>query len=304
MQILSEIDLGEVKDTTLNIAQLSAKDFSNLQGCDVEVVVCSRGTATKLLNANLPNLKLIQLTSAGFDGVPLEEYRKKGVSVANVSEVYGIPIAETVVFGMLEIAKRIHVFPENRTPKLTRGYASTITELSEKTVIILGAGNIGTEIAKRLSGFNMNIIAYARHKKENPWFDGFITDRLELFEILKKVDYVVSTLPDNENSKGFISTEFLQAMNHTAYFINVGRRKTIDEEALYRALKHRNIQGAILDMFEKLPNPVTNKFRRLSNVIVWPGLSAISKETNERLKQTIIKNLIELERGEPHGVVN
>ena len=80
-------------------------------------------------------------------------------------------------------------------------------------------------------------------------------------------------------------------MKKSAYFINVGRRKTINEEALYRALKEREIQGAALDMFEKLPNPVTNKFRRLNNVIVWPGLTAISRETNDRLRKVVVRNL-------------
>lgn len=282
-----DLDIEGVSSKEITLKTMGAYEHND----EVVAIVGSRAMAIQCADMDFPSLRFFQLMSAGFDGVPVEKFKQKSVVVSNAANVYGIPIAETIIFGMLEIAKRIHVNPENRFPRITRGYENYITELYEKNVVILGMGNIGTELAKRLTGFGMHITGYARHKRENPWVKMVVTNKEELFALLNKADYVVSTLPDNEDSRGFISEEFFSAMKKSAYFINVGRRKTINEEALYRALKEREIQGAALDMFEKLPNPVTNKFRRLNNVIVWPGLTAISRETNDRLRKVVVRNL-------------
>lgn len=304
MLIISEIDLGPQCNPDLEIHQIKKNELKKYEGRPVTVIICSRKTAIEAANLIFPELILIQLTSAGFDEVPLDFFTKKGVKVANVSGVYGITIAETVVFVMLEIAKKVRNNPENRWPRLTRGYDNFITELYGKTAVILGIGNIGTETAIRLKGFGIRVIGYARHKKEASCFDEIITDRQELLKWLCEADFLISTLPGNDESKGFVSSDLIGGLKKTSCFINVGRRSTIDETALYKALKEKRIMGAVLDMFEKLPNPITNKFHRLSNTIVLPGTAAISKETNKRLKEYILFNLQALAKGKESGIVN
>ncbi len=277
----------------INIKKLG--DYS----CNSSVVaiVGSRAMAIKCAEMEFPSLRLFQLTSAGFDGVPCETYRQKGVAVANAGSVYSNPIAETVIFGMLLVAKKLHKNANNRHVKLQRHY-NTITELAGKSVLIMGAGNIGTSIAERLQGFGMVIEGYDPFCVDKPQYHHIVRNRKELLDNINRYDYVISTLPDNEQTKGFINAEIFEKMKKSSVVVNVGRKAVFNEKDFLYALKKKKIGGAVLDIFEKLPNPITNPFRRLSNVVVLPGVAAISQEVNERLKTHITNNLNAMLNGE------
>ena len=294
-KVIAEYDFPN--DTVVKRATID--DLSSYNGDKRVVAICgSRAMAIACAKMDLPSLKLFQLTSAGFDGVPGKEYAQRGVAVANAGSVYSVPIAETVVFGILQMAKRLRKNPNNRRFKLRRGYDSTITELGGKNVLIMGAGNIGTAVADRLKGFDVTIDGYDPFCPEKPQYKKILRSRQELVSSLGKYDYIVSTLPDNEATKGFIDKELFACMKKTAVIVNVGRKAVFNGEDFYLALKKKQIGGAVLDMFEKLPNPITNKFRRCKNVIVLPGVSAISKEVGGRLKEHMYKNVIAMLDGE------
>lgn len=257
---------------------------------EVCIIAGSRKMSNKANQMDLPGLRFFQLTSAGFDGVPIKELMGKGVLISNVGSTYSIPIAETVVYGLLMMAKKLHSNPNNRHIKIQRHY-NELSELFEKRVMILGAGSIGTEIAKRLSGFEMIVNGYAQKNGDRPFFNSIICDRQILEKDICNYDYIISTLPDNRNTQGFIDMNLITKMHCSAIFVNVGRTNVINQEDLYRALKKKYIGGAVLDMFEKLPNPITNRFRRLNNVIVLPGVAAISQEAAARLKRFCSDNI-------------
>lgn len=290
----------DVQVTKITYKTMDAYDHNN----NVVAIAGSRAIAIKANKMNFPGLKLFQLTSAGFDGVPLEEFRDKGVMVANAGSTYSVPIAETVVLGMLLMAKKLHSNPNNRHAKIQRHYIE-IKELSAKEVMILGAGSIGTEIAKHLSGFDMTVDGYAQSEGTRPYFNRVICGRNELVATISNYDYVISTLPDNDNTRGFIDKELLSRMQQTAVIVNVGRKAVFNEGDLFAALKTKTVGGAVLDIFERFPNPVTNRFRRLRNVVVLPGVSAISQEATERLKDLLKKNIFFILVGkEPEHVIN
>lgn len=271
---------------------------------DVVAIAGSRAMAIKANKMDFPALKFFQLTSAGFDGVPLKELGQKGVRVANAGSTYSVPIAETVVMGMLLMAKRLHSNPNNRHAKIQRHYIE-IRELYDKKVMILGAGSIGTEIAKRLSGFGMTVDGYAQSEGTRTYFNHVICGREVLLSVIGEYDYVISTLPDNEKTRGFFNKEILDGMKQTAVVVNVGRKSVFQEGDFFAALRNQLIGGAVLDMFERIPNPVTNKFRRLRNVIVLPGVSAISQEVNKRLKYFLTRNILAvLQEQNPNHIIN
>lgn len=282
----------------VEVKKCSIKNLGEYDGnAEVVAISGSRAMAIQAVQMRLPSLKLFQLTSAGFDGVPGEEYAKRGVAVANAGSVYSQPIAETVVFGMLLMAKKLHANPNNRHLKIQRHY-STITELADKAVLIMGAGNIGTAIAKRLGGFDMCIEGYDPFCPEKPEYRRMLRTREDLMQNMGRYSYVISTMPDNEQTRGFINAELLQKMNANTVIVNVGRKAVFNQDDLYQVLKEKRIAGAVLDMFEKLPNPITNRFRRLHNTIVLPGVSAISQEVNGRLKEHMYRNLLAYVQGE------
>ena len=304
--VLTEKELGApALPDDVRIQRFKSRDilgFNNNRG--IVAIVGSRATAKLAATINLPELKLFQLTSAGFDGVPTDLFKERGVAVANAGTVYSVPIAETVVLGVLLMAKRIRKNPNNRRFKLLRGYDSTITELKGKKILIMGAGNIGTAIADRFAGFEAEIDGYDVFPVNKPQYGKIIVGRDNLLQCVGEYDYIISTMPDTCQTRGFIDRELLDKTS-AAVVVNVGRRAVFNEDDLYRALKNKTLNGAVLDMFEKIPNPITNRFRRLSNVIVFPGVAAISKEVNERLRNHMVKNVRALVSGEPlSNVVN
>ena len=297
--VLSEKEIScERFPEDVRVVKIKAKDISGYDGnSDVVAIAGSRGLAIRCAQMNFPSLKLFQLTSAGFDNVPLEKFSKKNIFVANAGSVYSVPIAETVVFGILQMAKKVRKNPNNRHFKLTRGY-NTITELADKKVLIMGAGNIGTAVAERLSGFEMKIWGYDPYCEDKEPYEKILKNREELNENISSFDYIVSTLPDNNETKGFINKEIFSLMKKSAVIVNVGRKAVFNKEDFLRALKTKEIGGAVLDMFEKLPNPITNPFRRLDNVIVLPGVAAISREVKERLRLHITDNVLAMINGD------
>ena len=287
-----------VKHVNLN----SIEEYNNNK--DVVAIAGSRAMAIKCADMSLPGLRLFQLTSAGFDGVPCQKYAERNIAVANAGSVYSAPIAETVVFGMLTIAKKLRKNPNNRRVRILNR-SSEITELLEKNVLIMGAGNIGTAVAERLKGFEMNIDGYDPYCDDKPQYRKIIRSKDELLSRLSEYDYVVSTLPDNDQTRKMIDKSFFFKMKKSAVVINVGRRAVFNEDDFYNALKKQIICGAVLDMFEKIPNPLQNKFRRLKNVVIIPGVSASSREVNERLRIHMTNNILSAINGdEIKNVIN
>lgn len=256
----------------------------------VVAVVCCRKSATLLAEMNYPQLKLVQLTSTGFDGVPIEKLAEKGIAVSNIRNIYNNSIAETVVYGFLCMAKRLHQDPKNHRVKLTRRYRC-ITELAGKKLLVMGCGSIGTSIVKRFDGLEMAVDGYNPFIPVIPPYGEMYSTREQLLENLKKYDYVVSTIPATEQTIMFCNGEFFEAMGQRAVFCNVGRADTVDEDALYRALKDKIIGGAVLDVVELLPVKLFHRFRWLKNTLVLPGIAANSQESSENVKRTLTQNI-------------
>ena len=296
--ILSDKELNQSEfpeDVILERVTYKTLDNFNKR-IEVIAIAGSRAMAIKAASMDFPEWKLFQRTSAGFDGVPNDVFASNGIAVATVGNVYSAPIAETVIFGMLTMAKKLRNNPNNRHFKLQRHY-DAISELLDKNVLILGAGSIGTAVAQRLSGFEMMIDGYAQKEGNRPFFNHIICRREELLKELNGYDYIVSTLPDNALTRKFIDAEIFKQMKNTAVVVNVGRKDVFNQDDFFQALRRGQIGGAVLDMFEKIPNPIQNKFRRLSNVIVLPGVAAISQEVNLRLIKHLTKNLLAVING-------
>ena len=150
---------------SMNIRFLSIRDLKTDKNLnEIQVVICNRIFAKRLIEYDLPCLKFIQLTSVGFDGVDLALLRKRNIMVSNTKNVYSKGMAEYVVYALLKSAKRHNRSIRNNLIRFQRNYRY-ITELAGKKVTIIGVGDIGSEIAKRLSAFDMQVFGFAKNKR-------------------------------------------------------------------------------------------------------------------------------------------
>ena len=250
----------------------------------------------------MPNCKFIQLFSTGYDDIDPIQFRKKGIDLSNAKSIYDETLAEYVLLVMLKYAKRYHKSMKNGMFRPLRNY-HYITELEGKTVGIMGVGQIGSKVARLLSGFNMRIVGFANKTKEKALFDK-VYHQDTIHDFLGECDFVINTLPHSEQTIGLLDEERFSMMKDTVVFINIGRESIYKKkDMLYFFNTHRDAT-AILDIFELIPNPFS-KLHRLSNIYITPRVAAISQESDDRLKELILKNLQAYFEGKkPQFVIN
>jgi len=280
-----------------DLQMVTADTIKQYEGnTDVEALVCSRDVAQVAQHMNIPNLKVIQLFSAGFDDIDPQLLKSKGIHLCNAANVYNTGMAEFVVYAILMRAKRYHKSLKNHWLRPLRNY-HYITELAGKTVGVLGAGNIGGQIAKRLEAFEMHVLGYDIKTDDRPHFEK-IYNKEGLTEFLGRCDYIVNCMPLFKSTEGMLCKDWFEKMKTDVTIVNVGRKRIINDKDFLIFLRSHKEATAILDMFEKFPNPITNPYRRLSNVLILPGVTAISQEINIKLKNLILENMQRLHNGE------
>lgn len=233
------------------------------------------------------NLKTVQLTSAGLDRVPIEYINSKGIKLFNARGVYSIPMAEWAVSVILNHYKFSTVFLEQQT---NHDWAKIrdLQELNGKDVAIIGAGNVGSEVAKRLQAFGTNNIGYDIQSFENPYFN-------HIYEISEfqpdGFDIIILTAPHNKETHHFINRQTLERFKSGCILINMSRGGLISEEDLINVLTERTDISAILDVFEVEPLAVDSKLWSMQNVKVFPHNSFEGENNENRLHELILRNM-------------
>lgn len=234
------------------------------------------------------NLRLVQLTSAGVDRVPLNYINEKGIQLFNARGVYSIPMAEWAILKILEIYKKSRVFYKNQE-KHKWEKQRNLLELTDKTAAIIGYGSVGMEIAKRLKAFGVTVISVDKQLKEDDYIDeSILIDNLEV--ALKKSDVIILTLPLTDETKHLINEEKINVMKDNAVLINVSRGGIIDENALIESLEKDKFLGVALDVFEEEPLNESSLWD-FDNVTITPHNSFVSDKVSERLFDFMIENL-------------
>jgi phosphoglycerate dehydrogenase-like enzyme len=259
----------------------------------IDAVVCNY-LFTAQDFGNFRNLKLIQLTSAGLDRVPVEQIRSKGCKLFNARGVYSIPMAEWAVGRILEHYKHFNKFnsvQQNREWIKDRD----IKEIIGTKTAIIGAGNIGQEVAKRLSAFGSEVTGYDVVLGERPYFDKIMHINALSSEV-GDYDIVVLTAPYTKETHHLLSSEILNSLRKDAILVNIARGGLIDTKALINVLTERTDLFAALDVFEEEPLTKENVIWSLSNVAVSPHNSFVSNGNNNRMFSVIYSNLKEFIR--------
>lgn len=246
---------------------------------------------------NFPNLRFVHGLSAGYEHFPLEEFKQRGIRLCNLKGVYGIPISECIISGILSICKKEYVFFEQKKHKIFRRF-SNLAEIYGKTAAILGTGDIAYQTAIRLKAFGVRTIGFNRHPSVLEYFDE-VHSINEIHQYLPISDFVIITLPSNEESYHFANKEFFHNMKKTAIFVNVGRGSVVDETALIDALEQQQIKAAVLDVYEVEPLPEKSPLWEMDNVYLYPHTMSGSDLAFERIEDLLYENLKAYLEGKP-----
>lgn len=237
---------------------------------------------------DFPNLKFIQLLSMGMDQIDLEYCKKHFITVKNAGDTYAIPIAEYVVGALLTLFRGIHLHLHHQKEKQWIKIRQ-LQELNEQKAMILGTGNIGREIAKRLKAFNVYVCGYNQSGKKVDYFDQVIHQ--DLYEHLSHYDIVVCTLPLTDKTNQMINDDFFTHCKNGIVFVNVSRGQLVDELSLIRNMKQGKVDKAILDVYEQEPLNPESELYTFKHCILSPHNSYVSTGNYQRLKAIIANNI-------------
>ena len=253
-----------------------------------EAVICN-GLFTFQNIAAFSNLKYIQLTSAGFDRVPMDYIHAHGIGIRNAAGVYSVPMAEWTVLRLLELTKNAPALLENQHKALWEKDRSWL-ELAGRTACIIGFGAYGAETAKRLKAFGMNVLAVNRSKKDSPVVDqGYPLDRLD--DAISQADAVILAIALTAETRDLMNRERLGKLKPGAVLINAARGGLVDEDALVEALDGGTLSGAALDVFRTEPLPENSPLWCHPRVLVSPHNSFVGDHNQTRLTNIVLNNL-------------
>ena len=244
---------------------------------------------------DFPELRYIQLTSAGTDRIPEDYIRQKNIAVRTARGVYSRPMAEYAVGSVLQLYKGSPEFYENQKQHLWKKNRCC-RELSEERVCIIGAGSVGTETARLFSAFTPEVYGIDLYPRKNSCFrEVFPIDRLD--EQIGLSDIVILTLPLTDETRDMFDKKRFAAMKENSVFINIARGGLVDERALSEALDD-HLYGAVVDTFRHEPLSPDSDLWDKKNLIITPHNSFVSDRNEERMWQVIYNSLTEYIAGQ------
>lgn len=266
----------------------SAKEELDAVLVDAEVIVGF--VPTRNIASRAPKLKWIQLTSAGVDRFINTEIQNSSIILTNASGIHAVPISEFVLQLMLMFIKQAPSCFKLKQEKQWRRVSPGV--LRDKTVGIVGLGNIGKEVARLSKAFGMKVLAVDADKKPGRARNvDMVSPPDKLIEVIRECDFVVICVPLTPATRKMIGEKEFKVMKPTAYFINIARGGIVDEEVMVRALEEKWIAGAGLDVFATEPLPVESKLWELPNAILSFHISGTMENYGKLANELFLKNL-------------
>ena len=288
-------------------------EIHSVRPSDFEEQVSRAERATCLINSRsylqwheealsrLPNLRFISVCGIGTDSIHLVAARARGITVSNIPGKTAPVVAEHAFGLMFAAAKRSSWY----TGELRSGRwgMKEGVFLSDKTVGILGTGNIGAEMARMCNAFGMRVIAHTWNpspERAERLGVTFVT----LDELMSQSDVISIHTKLTDESRGMIGAREIGLMKPEGILVNVARGPIVDESALVDALNAGSIGGAALDVFEDEPLPADSPILQCDQVVLTPHIADMTPEGFDLLNQGVVENTLAFLNGSPQNVVN
>jgi lactate dehydrogenase-like 2-hydroxyacid dehydrogenase len=247
------------------------------------------------LIAKLPNLEIIASFGVGVDNIDLAAAKAANVRVTNTPDVLNDAVAELTIGLMISLARRI---PQGdrfvRDGKWLNGGFGLFSELTGKTVGILGLGRIGKEIALRAQAMKMRVVYHGRHRQSDEPYVYYDS----LPDMARDVDWLVLMAPGGKETQRIVTRGVLEALGPEGYLVNMARGSLVDEDALVEVLVAGRLGGAALDVFDNEPN-VPAALLALDNVVLSPHQGSATLQTRSKMGALLVRNLDAWFAGDP-----
>lgn len=279
--------------------------IQKIQDADALITLLSTQVSRQVIES-APKLKIIANYGAGFNNIDIQAAREHHINVTNTPIASTNATAELTMGILLAVARRI---PEGDQLCRNEGFNGWSPlffrgrEVSGKTIGIIGLGEIGTAVAKRAKGFDMNIL-YTGPKRYEDKEAELNAKYVTLDTLLERSDFVTLNCAYNEQLKHMIDYEAIQKMKPTSYLINASRGPIVYEAELVKVLKEGVIEGAALDVFEFEPQ-ITEELKSMKNVVITPHIGNATFEARDMMADIVATNVVkQLSDETPNYIVN
>lgn len=270
----------------------SARDIAN---ADVTIGVC-----TEEVLKQARHLEWIQWPAAGVERcVQQPALHERHILLTNLQRAAGPSMAEHVIAMMLLLSRHLDYYLREQQQGHWAGDGPEASDLEGKTLLVVGLGGIGTEVARRAHAFGMRITATRASGRGGPDFVDYVGLPDELPKLAREADYVVNCAPLTAQTTGIFNREFFAGMKSSAYFLSVGRGRSTVTADLTAALTEHRIAGAGLDVADPEPLPPDSPLWRAPNLLITPHVSANSALADEQRYALLRENLRRYAAGEP-----
>ncbi len=251
----------------------------------------------KVIIDSMERCRIIANYAVGYNNIDVSYANSKGITVTNTPDVLTDSTADLAMTLVLACSRRLNEGEEMMRKKMFKGWQPRLLlgiELKDKIFGIIGAGRIGTAVAKRASGFGVNILYY--DGRENPEIESIGGKKVSLNNLLKRSDIISLHLPLTESTYHLLNRERLLLVKETAVLINTARGEIVDEKELIRMLQQKKLFAAGFDVYENEPS-VNPELLKLNNVVLLPHLGSATTDARNEMAKLAAKNVISVLNG-------
>ena len=267
---------------------------------DADALIVGNDKVPRNVIEKCKNLKVIAKHGVGVDAIDIETANRLGIIVTNAPATNSQEVAD-LVFGFLTMLSR-GLYQANYDTKVGKWIKPTGISLYKKTIGVVGLGAIGIAVAKRALGFGMNVLGY--DIAENPSALKVGVKYVGIDELLSKSNFISMHLPLTKNTFNILNADRFKLITKGTILVNTARRKLIDYDALYKSLTDGTLRGYATDVYDSEPPQLLPLFD-LPNVLVTPHIGGTTIESNQRMGDTAVDNVIAVLKGEtPPNVVS
>lgn len=289
--VLSYIPKNQFEIDSMTYTLSDDEIIEKMKWAEVVLFAPGRFLSDKVLS-NAKHVKLMQLWSSGYDKFNIADCKKYGIPVANNGGANACSVAEHALLLMLAVYKWL---PQSHERTITGNWTGNSHGLdmfliNQKKVGIIGFGNIGKQVARKISGFDPIIYYYDINRAPQEIEKQYGVEYKNFDELISESDIITLHLHSNEATKNIISEKVIANMKSNAIIINVSRAQLIDQEALFHALKDHKIAGAGLDVYVSEPTTGKEAILGLPNVVATPHMAGSTFDTYEMVMRRAIQN--------------
>lgn len=287
-----------ISHTEANLSEEKALQLAK----EAEVITLSP-SAFKPVGANFINrlekTKHIALVTVGYDWIDVEACRQKGISISRPIGANSEAVAEHTFGLLIDLAKRITEFDRDVRNKGAYDFKKYEgVELYRKTLGIIGLGNVGHKVCRISKGFNMRVLAFDRSEKTTKDYE-----IVGLEKLLKNSDFIAVCIPLTDETRNLIGEKEISLMKDEVIIANTAREEIVNKRAIIKAIKSGKVRGYGIETAIMTKVAPDDEYLQYPNIIVNPHNAFNTKETNKRVDEMVVENVVSFIKGKPKNLL-